>query len=187
VNVLIHAKNLSEVCEFQASVRLLQSLPQGPTDAAVDAALLAMGPKSELGSVVASLIKRTRCFPDQPLKGDGDFRPLQSALDLFRGSRRFRNCLRQYTLAAITGRIAFAAFRGDTAIAEFRRLGDRSGWLLIDIHAPQNGPVSDDIVLAVRGACAARGITYLADGRTAREWEPLMRMAEHGGLYDWAV
>jgi hypothetical protein len=57
----------------------------------------------------------------------------------------------------------------------------------MDVHAPENGPVSCEIVLEVRAACSARGITHLSDGRTDRQWEPLMRMAEHGGLYDWTV
>ncbi len=185
--VLLRAENLRDVVEFQGAVSLLQSLPRGPSDAMVRSILLSLPPRARLGGVIGSLVMRSRAFADQPVVFDEDFRPLASAEDLVAASRQFRNCLRHKVLSALTGWCAYAVYGQDVAIAEFRRLADKSGWVLFDIHAPRNDTVPPHVRAAVRQACATRGIPQLADPRENRPWEPVLSMAEQGGVYDWAV
>lgn len=185
--VLLRAESLRDVVEFQGAIRLLQSLPRGPSDAAVRSMLLSLPPRAKLGSLIGNLVMRSRAFADQPVGVDGDFRPLASAADLVAASRQFRNCLRHRVLSALTGWCAYAVYRDNVAIAEFRRLADKSGWVLMDIHAPRNDTVPLEVRAAVRQACSARGIPQLADPRENRLWEAVLNMAEQGGVYDWAA
>jgi hypothetical protein len=187
VSLLTHARNLGEVADFQGALKLLQSLPNGPSDESIYAALLELGPKTSLSTIITKLIKRTGNFPDPPMKDHADFRPLRSGDDLVQAGRRFRNCLRNRLLTATVGRYGFAIYKKDAAIVEFRRLGSRASWLLFDVHGPENRPLPDDFVIEVRAACASAGIDHLSDDLDYAQWTPLVRMAQDGGLFDFAA
>ncbi|WP_293464948.1 hypothetical protein, partial [Phenylobacterium sp.] len=74
---------------FLEALRLLQSLPNGPSDEAVHRAIANMHGRARLQNVIARLMRRSAAYPEHPLDADADFRPLRTASDLIRAGRRF--------------------------------------------------------------------------------------------------
>ncbi|MCR5879872.1 hypothetical protein [Phenylobacterium sp. J367] len=183
-NVLRGATSLRDLSDFLEALRLLQSLPNGPSDEAVHRAIANMHGRARLQNVIARLMRRSAAYPEHPLDADADFRPLRTASDLIRAGRRFRNCLRHHVLGALTGRTAYAVFR-EQAVLEFRRL-QTGGWLLFEVHGPENDRVPRDVRAVIREACAARSLPMMTASHDP-DWEPLVRMATEGGIYDWAA
>lgn len=185
--VLKRADNLMEVRDFQKSIDVLRSLPNPPTDETIERAILALGPKSKLSAVIVRLIRRAKSFPDHPLARDEVFQPLVSASDLIRASRKYENCLRHRIMGPLTGRVAYAEYKDGVAVIELRRMSEDQGWLLVGIHGPRNEPVTVEIRREIREVCSGRGIPHIVENIEDVKWRSLLRMADSGGLYDWAV
>lgn len=134
------------------------------------------------GEQLAKLWKRwaVRCrLPDQPIAAMQGYRPIETAADLHRMARRYRNCGMHYLIEALDGHSAFAEFLatddGPGMVAHIRR---RNGlWEVEDLFRRNNARPSLEQRLKAYAFFASAGILQRERERTPEgPWSSLRRL-----------
>lgn len=171
--------------DFNRAIAFAQSVSSKATDEAVVEAIGRLAPTAPLSAIITRYVRRGDRFPQHPLTGDDEIRPLISARDFIECGRRYRNCLATMLDQALAGQVAFAEFRG-AAIIELRPLTLGKGWLLYDVNVERNGWVSDEVGAAARAKCEGLGIPHLDRRDGEEDWLRYRRFVRNGGWVDQA-
>lgn len=179
--------NVVAAKDFNQAVAFAQSVSSKATDEAVAKAIARLAPTTPLSAVVTRFVRRADRFPEHPVSGDDEIRPLTSARDFIEAARRYRNCLAKEKLdEALAGQVAFAEFRGET-ILELRPLSLGKGWLLHDVHVSRNGFVDSELAEAARLKCETLGIPAVEPRDRGEAWRRYRRFVRNGGWLDRAA
>lgn len=170
-------RTATEAQDFNRAVVILKSVCSAATDEAIAAGIERLPPSVTLDRLLSRFLARADCFPQHPIAGDDDLRPLETARQLHEVAVRFQNCLKTRVGAALAGRAAFAEFRhdDDLAILEFRPLTAGFGWLLHEVHVKKNGLVPVQIQQAAEQKCASLGVPSISRPNPSDDWRRLNR------------
>ena len=187
--VLLDAKVVKRTANVEAALRLneavacVQALNSQATDQAIAEAVRQLGEMSDLNCIISRFVKRADRLPSQPLPADEEVVPLDTVPAIIATARKYHNCIQRYVGRVIYGAVAFAEFQG-RLILEFRPLAD-GRWLLDDVHALKNGPVSKEDYQAARLKCAAAGISHVRREFDAPDgWSGIESVLRR---WDWAL
>lgn len=162
--------------EFNRAMAFLKGVCTRATDEVLVRALTRLLADRSLSDVIIRYVRRADRFPDHPVKATADLRPLSSAEDFVVTGLRYRNCLRDRIEEALTGRAAFAEYRGE-AILELRPLAGEFGWLLHEVHGARNDFVPWDVRRDAEAASLRAGVHHV-DGRGTsdmRRWSRILQ------------
>ena len=164
-NMLKKLRSVDHARSFLGAVRFAKFVNSACTDEAILYAMNHAQGDKDLEDVLARFVRRADRQLGVPLAADDEVRPLVLARDLTFASRKFRNCLsREHkVVGALLGRAAYAIFREEIVI-EFVYLST-GNWLVVDTHAPGNGPVPKELEQAARAKCREAGIACLPEAR----------------------
>lgn len=162
--------------EFNHAMAFLKGVCTRATDETLVRALTRLPADRSLLDVIVRYVRRADRFPDHPVKATVDLRPLCSAEDFVVTGLRYRNCLRDRIEEALTGRAAFAEYRGE-AILELRPLAGGYGWLLDDVHIARNDFVPLDLRRDAEAAALRAGVHHVDNraGGDMLRWSRLLQ------------
>lgn len=146
------------------------------------------------GEHLARLWKRwaVRCrLPDQPVAATQSYRPIQTAAELHRMARRYRNCSMRYLIEALDGFSAFGEFHpsddGPGMVAHLRRRNER--WEIEGLFLKSNARPNLDRRMEAYEFFAGAGITKRELDRVPEgAWSSLIRLTSplHWDFEDFA-
>lgn len=178
--------NIVAAKDFNRAVAFAQTVSSKATDEAVASAIGRLAPTTSLAVVVSRFVRRADHFPQHPITGDDDIRPLTSARDFIECGRRYRNCLVTKLDEALAGQVAFAEFQRE-CIVELRPLSLERGWLFHDVHVERNGFVDGELAEAARLKCETLGVPAVDPRDRGEAWRRYRRFVRNGGGLDRAA
>ena len=158
--VLKRIETISAARSVNKALAMVTAVCSAATHEVVAQAIRRLPPQRTLADIVERFLLRADRFPDHPVRGDQDIRPLVTGRDFLATGVKYRNCLRERVDDALAGRAAYAEFRGE-AIIELRPLAGSFGWMLHDVHGPNNGLLAPDVRAGAQAKCLEIGIPHI--------------------------
>lgn len=160
--VLDNVPDEQSALRLNSKLEVIRQLCSQASDEALEQSSQALQGKLIARRWAQSWLRRADLLPSPPFEGDNECAPVQSAGSLVDIARRFQNCLAdRFITSALSGQVSIVEYRPEPALALLARLTNGC-WLILGVHAPKNGPVSDVLQRKVRNKIMSFGPHILA-------------------------